>query len=122
MINKKDTAFNTGVEPTFAIRSYIVIVSGASDPTRNKVVLKFSNDTKNATMADAIIAGRRNGKVMVNNTLPQLAPRFNAASSIARSNFFNLAEITSVVIVDVKEICPKTTRTMPGRRNPKSML
>ena len=48
-ISNNDNAFNTGVDPCFN-RSNIAIVRGASDPTSIKVVLKFSNDIKNATI------------------------------------------------------------------------
>src|SRR3546814_11586821 len=86
-------AFSTGVEPAFAMRSNMVMVSGDSDPTRNRVVLKFSNDTRNATMPAAIRAGRRNGRVTVASTRRRLAPRLKAASSSARSNFFTPPEV-----------------------------
>ena len=44
-----DTAFSTGVAPALAIRSYMVMVSGASEPTSISVVLKFSNETRKPT-------------------------------------------------------------------------
>ena len=57
-IRTNETAFSTGVDPTFTILSYIVIVSGASDPTSINVVLKFSNETRNATRPAAPPEGR----------------------------------------------------------------
>ena len=45
-VNNNDTAFKSGVEPSFK-RSNIAIVNGASDPTSIKVVLKFSKLMRN---------------------------------------------------------------------------
>ena len=94
-INSSETALSTGVDPTFNIRSYIVTVSGASEPTRNRVVLKFSKETRNATSPAPIRAGLMYGRVMVRNTRVRLAPRLNAASSSVRSNFLSRAAITA---------------------------
>ena len=57
-IRNRLTAFNTGVAPS-RIRPYIMIVSGESDPTSIKVVLKFSKDMRKAIAAEPISAGRR---------------------------------------------------------------
>src|ERR1700730_10585708 len=57
-IKNRLTAFNTGLAPS-RIRPYIMIVSGASDPTSISVVLKFSNDIRNEMAAEPINAGRR---------------------------------------------------------------
>src|SRR3546814_14652432 len=95
-------AFSTGVEPAFAMRSNMVMVSGDSDPTRNRVVLKFSNDTRNATMPATIRAGRRNGRVTVASTRRRLAPRLKAASPSAGPHFLSRAGSTSAVTVVVK--------------------
>ena len=45
------TAFSTGVAPS-RMRPYIMIVSGASDPTSIRVVLKFSKDMRKAIAAE----------------------------------------------------------------------
>src|SRR6267142_6470616 len=79
-IRNRLTAFNTGPAPS-RIRPYIMIVSGASDPTSIKVVLKFSNDIRKAMAPEPIRAGRRYGSVIVLNTATYDAPRFRAASS-----------------------------------------
>ncbi len=53
MISRNEMAFMTGVLPSLTWR-YRFIGKVASEPTRNKVVLKFSNDTRKATTAAAI--------------------------------------------------------------------
>ncbi len=57
-IRKRLTAFSTGLAPS-RMRPYIMTVSGASDPTNIKVVLKFSNDIRNEMAAEPMSAGRR---------------------------------------------------------------
>ena len=68
------TALSTGVAPS-RMRPYIMIVSGESAPTSISVVLKFSNDIRNAIAADPISAGRRYGIVIVQSTAARDAPR-----------------------------------------------
>ena len=81
----------------------MVIVSGASEPTSIKVVLKFSKLIKTATTPAPIIAGYKNGNVIERIAPSFVAPKLSAASSKLRSNFCNLAEITSVANVVMNE-------------------
>ena len=120
-VNNNDTAFKSGVEPSFK-RSNIAIVNGASDPTSIKVVLKFSKLMRNATTIAPTNAGIKNGMVTVLMAVNGVAPRFKAASSKLRSNFCKRAEITNVAIVAMNENCPKITKTNPGRRTSRSIF
>ena len=63
MISTSDTALTIGVDPSLICVNR-VIGSVASEPTRNRVVLKFSKDSRKATAAPPIIAGLKKGRVI----------------------------------------------------------
>ena len=96
-ISKNDMALITGVLPSLTWR-YKLTGRVASWPTRKRVVLKFSKDIKNATAAAPKIAGRKNFRVICQMVSKRLAPRFMAASSRVRSNFFRRADTTRVAM------------------------
>src|SRR5512137_1845495 len=102
VIKTTETAFTTGVDPSLiCVKSIIGRV--ASELVRNNVVLKFSKDRRNATAAAPMMAGLKNGIVIYQITSNRFAPRLYAASSRLLSNFFNLAIMTRVTKVVMKE-------------------
>jgi len=116
IISKKAIAFITGVEPSRTCR-YRLIGSVASEPTKKRVVLKFSKDMRKATIAPPKIEGRRYFNVINQITSNLLAPRLYAASSRVLSNFLRRAEMSNVTIVVIKENCPSITSQIPGLKN-----
>ena len=114
------TALIAGVAPS-RIWPYMVIGSGASEPTSIRVVLKFSNDMRSATRPAPTRAGRRNGSVIVRRTRARLAPRSKAASSSERSNLRRRAAMISVEMVRMNDSCPSTTSGRPGRSRSRSI-
>lgn len=58
IINTTETALSTGVAPTIAVRSCMVIVNKTLEPTTNNVIMKLSKDIRNTASArSAPIAG-----------------------------------------------------------------
>ncbi len=84
-INATETALTTGVVPS-RTRWNISTVSGESDPTNIRVVLKFSKDIKKPTIAALINVGRKKGRVTALNAFRGVAPKLSAASSKLGSN------------------------------------
>ena len=72
-------------------------------PTKKRVVLKFSNEVRKATMPALANAGLRYGIVTLHIALMRLAPRSMAASSCTVGNRLRRELITIVAKVPIKQ-------------------